>query len=379
MTKNMIKISRHTGLTLIELMVALAVSAILIIGVITVFINSKRAYLVNEQVAALQENMRFATNFITRDIRGAGYAGCNPANINNLLNPAGTGYSDTLFNFAAAISGWEANNTGPGNNINLATVGTGWKDPGGNGLPSSLSGKVKNGSDVLVIKTTEALEGITPAGITPPNAATIGLNANSGIKQGTVVIISDCTLDGNTDVFQTISNVSNTLSRGTSAGFNPGNLNPAGNNLSHQYDTDAQILSTRTRAYYVGTGASGRSALFRVDYDTGTSSPKTEELVEGVETMQVLYGEHIGGGDFTTPSQYVTADNITDPAAVSSVQVSLLMSSPQQLPNKNDTKTYDLLGATAASRVQVTPAADRRIHKAVTFTILIRNRAMLLK
>lgn len=371
--------TKQTGLTLIELMVALAVSAILIIGVITVFVNSKRTYLVNEQVAALQENMRFATHFLTQDVRGAGYAGCNPANIKNLLNPAGSGYTNTLFNFDAAVSGWEATGTGPGANVTLSTIPAGWKDPSGAGLPTSLAGKVKNGSDVLVIKTTKAIEGINPAGNTPPNAATIALNGNSGIKQGTIIIISDCTLDGKTDVFQTISNNSSALSRGAGGGFNPGNVDPSSTNLSHQYTTDAQILTTHTRAYYVGTGASGRSALFRMDYDTGTTTPKAQELVEGVDSMQVLYGEDLTADDFRTPSQYVTADKIIDPGAISSVQISLLLSTPQSIAGKKDSKTYDMLGATTATRVNVTPPTDNRIRKAITFTVLMRNRAMLLK
>lgn len=386
MIKTMTKTHRNTGLTLIELMVALAVSAILIIGVITVFVNSKRTYLVNEQVAALQENLRFAMNFMSQDIRGAGFAGCNPAKINNLLNPLGPGYSSTLFDFNTAVNGWEAGNTGPGKNVNLNTISASWQDPGGNGLPASLTGKVRKGSDVLVVKTTKAVEGVNPAGNTPTNAATIALNNNSNIKQGSIVIIADCGSSTSStesptsaDVFQTISNLSNALSRGTGGGFSPGNLNPGSSFLSHEYGTDAQILTTSTRAYFVGTGTSGRPALFRADYSEGTTAPKLEELVEGVDTMQVLYGEDLSSDDFRTPSRYVTATQITDPTSISSVQISLLLSTPQQLPRKDDTNTYDLLGATAATRVRVTPVADRRIRKAITFTVLLRNRAMVLK
>ncbi len=374
--------TRQDGMTLIELMIALAISAILIIGVITVFVNSKRTYLVNAQVAALQEDMRFAIHFITQDTRGAGYAGCNPVRVNNLLNPAGSGYSNTLFDFSTAVDGWEATGTGPGANINLASISAGWKNMNGAGLPASLSGKVRNGSDVLVVHTAQVVEGVFPSGTTPPSAATIALNKSSGIKQGTIVILSDCGASGSpsaADVFQTTSNTSNALARGVAGGFSPGNLTPASTPLSHPYDTKSQILTTDTRVYYIGTGAGGRPALFRADYTTGTTAPKIEELVDGVDTLQVLYGEDLTNDLYRTPTRYVTAANITNPANITSVQIGLLLSTPQQLPRKNDTHTYDLLGATTATRVQVTPNADRRVRKAITITIQLRNRSLLLE
>ncbi|HET7608276.1 MAG TPA: prepilin-type N-terminal cleavage/methylation domain-containing protein, partial [Gammaproteobacteria bacterium] len=47
------------GLTLIELMVALAIGMFLMIGAITVFMQSRTTFRVNESVARLQENARF--------------------------------------------------------------------------------------------------------------------------------------------------------------------------------------------------------------------------------------------------------------------------------------------------------------------------------
>ena len=44
-----------------------------------------------------------------------------------------------------------------------------------------------------------------------------------------------------------------------------------------------------TSTYYVGTGVSGRPALFRKD-----GAAVAQELVEGVEDMQVLYGIDTG-------------------------------------------------------------------------------------
>ena len=64
------------GFGLIELMIAMALGLILILGVTQVFLNSKRSFVMQQQVAALQENARFMLTRISRDVRQAGMFGC---------------------------------------------------------------------------------------------------------------------------------------------------------------------------------------------------------------------------------------------------------------------------------------------------------------
>lgn len=66
---------RALGVTLIELMVALGIGSFLIIGAITVFMQSRMTYRVSESVARLQENGRFALSAIEPDIRMASFYG----------------------------------------------------------------------------------------------------------------------------------------------------------------------------------------------------------------------------------------------------------------------------------------------------------------
>jgi len=63
------------GMTLIELMVALAIGMFLMIGAITVFMQSRITFRVTESVARLQENARFALDTLEPDIRMAQYWG----------------------------------------------------------------------------------------------------------------------------------------------------------------------------------------------------------------------------------------------------------------------------------------------------------------
>jgi type IV pilus assembly protein PilW len=66
---------RTRGVTLIELMVAVAVGAFLMIGAMTVFMQSQTTFRVNQSVARLQENARFALAAIEPDIRMASFYG----------------------------------------------------------------------------------------------------------------------------------------------------------------------------------------------------------------------------------------------------------------------------------------------------------------
>jgi type IV pilus assembly protein PilW len=66
---------RQHGMTLIELMVALAIGAFLMIGAITVFVQSRMTFRVTESVSRLQENARFALDSLEPDIRMAHYWG----------------------------------------------------------------------------------------------------------------------------------------------------------------------------------------------------------------------------------------------------------------------------------------------------------------
>ena len=67
---------RQLGLTLIELMIAMLVGLFLLAGIVMVFINSNRSNHMQENLARLQENGRFAIEFLTKDTRMVGYWDC---------------------------------------------------------------------------------------------------------------------------------------------------------------------------------------------------------------------------------------------------------------------------------------------------------------
>jgi type IV pilus assembly protein PilW len=63
------------GFSLVELMVALTIGLLLTIAVAQLFVGSRRSYAATDDVARMQENMRFAHDVLSRTIRMAGYMG----------------------------------------------------------------------------------------------------------------------------------------------------------------------------------------------------------------------------------------------------------------------------------------------------------------
>jgi prepilin-type N-terminal cleavage/methylation domain-containing protein len=61
------------GVTLIELLIALSISAILIAGIYRAFIQQQKTYTTQEQVADMQQNVRVSINRLMREIRMAGF------------------------------------------------------------------------------------------------------------------------------------------------------------------------------------------------------------------------------------------------------------------------------------------------------------------
>ena len=61
------------GLTLIEMLIALVISSILMAASYRVFIGGQKVYMVQDQVADMQQNARAALDRMTREVRMAGY------------------------------------------------------------------------------------------------------------------------------------------------------------------------------------------------------------------------------------------------------------------------------------------------------------------
>ncbi len=115
----MINQSRHhqQGLSLIELMIAIMLSIFITAAMISLFVNSKQNYRLNENMSRLQENARFAVSFIARDLRMADYRTCITK---DRLSDAIAGTNGSLNNPDTVTIIWQSSECG----VTPATINT---------------------------------------------------------------------------------------------------------------------------------------------------------------------------------------------------------------------------------------------------------------
>jgi type IV pilus assembly protein PilW len=119
--------SRHSqkGLSLIELMIAITLSIFIVGALISLFVNSKQNYRLNENMSRLQENARFAVAFIARDVRMADYRTCvtDERKPDAISGETGTGLNDS----DSVTMIWQSNECGAAGTTvtTVYTIGTG--------------------------------------------------------------------------------------------------------------------------------------------------------------------------------------------------------------------------------------------------------------
>ena len=99
----------------------------------------------------------------------------------------------------------------------------------------------------------------------------------------------------------------------------------------------------------------------------GNGSVAAGALAEGIDNMQILYGEDTDSDD--TPNIFVSADNVADWATIKSVRIALLASTVDDMgTTASDNNTHILLNTPA-----IGPLNDSKLRRVFTRTILIRN------
>lgn len=351
---------KNTGFTLIELMVAITISSVLMVGVSQIFGNSKRTYKLNNELARTQENIRFSVEEMARDVRMAGYTGCKNSTMTNTLNP-GTGWVDNIDSSLIAYEG------------------------GVDTFPSEYASDVIAGTDSIII-----LRGGDDTGLkfeSSPNAAQFQVNnLNHGIAIDDILLLTDCS---HTAVIQvTNSNPANkTIVHNPSVTGNPGNCTKgmgstdcsSTNGTDYPWKKSAHVIKFKATAYYIAAstnGLAGNRSLYRMALDKHPDVK--EELAEGVENMQITYGLDTNADGFA--NRYVTANNVADFNSVVSIRIGLLFQSHDNVKRSIYKKDFTLAG-TAITSTSSTPgsheyAEDYRLRYAINTVIKLRNRGV---
>jgi type IV pilus assembly protein PilW len=135
--------------------------------------------------------------------------------------------------------------------------------------------------------------------------------------------------------------------------------------LSKQYDTAARVYRFATRRYFIRYNANGNPSLYRDDNGAGTT-----ELVEGIESLQILFGV-TNSPPSGPPNQYYKANDVNlNWANVVSVRIGILARTPNQQDADVDTRTYDVNGTVLG------PFNDRNSRRVFMTTVSLRNRVL---
>lgn len=374
------------GFSLVELMVAITLGLLLTAGMIQLFSSTKVTFRTNDAVARVQENGRFALEILKLQLREAGTLGfcAGQVPIRNHLNTGCAGGSDDFFNPDLAVVGWEYTGTGPGQDFTLpsaldpATASTGdWdSEADSTALPSQLSGRVVPGSDVLVVRRLNVVDSFTAEPGPPPNnitAAAINITGPHGLPDDSIILVTDCST---ADLFQNRSNASaSALSAGTGSCSNPGPGNDNSVNWSTSYNDAMQTFLVEQVAYYIGVNATtGQPGLYRWNMSQGTNAAQAEEIIEGAESMQLLYGfsRAAPNGDGQSINDWLMASNIPPDGwpQVIAIRLALSVRSTETADTDNTDITLDLAGS------NITAPGDGRIRQPFSTTVALRNRVL---
>src|SRR5207249_1993570 len=233
---------RTAGVTLVELMVAMTIGLVMIIGATQVYVDSHTAYAVNDTTAHLQENARYAMSVLEPDIRMSGNWGL-------------TNYSDGI--------GGEAQPTDAQSALGAPAAST-----CGVNFPLLVGFPVQGTNDSYAATCAANSAAM-------PNADTIT------VRRASAITVPPATASGPLRICST--RTSGLLVTDITGSFCQG--------------ADAQINNLIVNLYYVDQSSSqaGVPSLRRKALNAGPAF-QDDEIVPGVEDLQVQYGVDLSGG-----------------------------------------------------------------------------------
>jgi type IV pilus assembly protein PilW len=347
---------KQSGFSLIELLISIGLGLLLVLGASQVFLSSKKTYAFNEELGWMQENARFALDQLNRDVRMAGFWGCSTeGDFVNTINPVGG--SGWQIDFTRAVRGWDGDDAG-------------YPSPE---FPNS-SGPVVNAatvpdSDLLTIRRADDSLGQFNVTAHKTKSAVIDVAGPHDFAEGDILVVTDC---NHTAVMQNTGNGTNKVNHNPGGSVSPGNCSKAlGSNcgvipeIDYEYSPDdgASVMRAQAHAYYVDLAPNGVPSLYRRVIQSGSAAVSSEELVQGVENIQFVYGEDLDGDG--APERYVDSDDVSDWDDVTVVRLNVLVRSLAEVANQPQSFRF--------AGTDYTPD-DRFLRQQFVSTIKIRNK-----
>jgi type IV pilus assembly protein PilW len=313
---------RQNGFSLVELMISLVLGGLVIAAVGTVYLGSRQSFRTQDAMGRMQEGARYAFETLSVDLRQVGF-GC--ASVNTDAVDA-TWYNNL---FKRPLLGYESGAGLPADGIDDAV-----DIPAPDEVPDALMvlrADKSRESQLATANTTTAAHGVSPSGL---------------------VVITEVYKDATVYTASAASGSSFTLNQASALPCKPGApiWPPVANYM---------MLPLSGHIYYLKNNAAGEPSLYRETL-LANGTTEAQELVEGVENMQIMYGEDTSQvsvaecpDDGCSADVYVAANAVTNWNRVVSVRLTLTMRSAE---------------------ANVGTGGDGRIRKTFNTTIAVRNR-----
>ena len=314
------------GLSLIEVMVSLLVGIILIGGIASVYLASKRSYIEVERMSRMTQNSRFAIQMVSEAIQHAGFVGEVP--IENIVRDASL--DDPVNDCEGTASVYNIEHY-----LRAAIA-----DASGAGF-GCIADAVPGTSMILVknVRPMRMVDGDEDGTIDTPEA----LNGTTSyiISNNTQGIIFD--------------------GADTAPSIEEGGDVPNGNAWEYQ-----------VQIYYIRDAGEPTLARRIMNWNAGAMGFTTEDLIAGVENMTFLFGmDSTADGEIDTfrTIANITANNLdTLWSQVAAVEVDVLVRSETEDPAYTDTKVYNF-----GDQTTVGPLNDNFYRMVMQNTVLLRN------
>jgi type IV pilus assembly protein PilW len=318
----------ENGFTLIELMVAMAITLVVLSAIFMTFKSQQDSYVVQDQVTRMQQNLRGAMYVMTRDIQMAGYY--------------------TNFDSGTCTTDWDDD----GNDETVRPLLYG-RD---NVMSATVNGKdVKDNTDIIVIiKGSQDFNRV--------------LTAGEGTTPGsTEITLLDRDLDGNEDNDPDLDNnynkygllVKKDLTKADIFEVNnaSGDITPVDPApLNENYDESDFIFRADVIIYWIDIETDpAHPTLNRTNLSSTSGSTK---VAEDIDSLQVRY--RLSDGSL------VAASGTINWASVRAVEVSLLARTGRTIRGYTDPNTYSLGGYSIST-------GDNFRRKVLTTVIETRN------
>lgn len=356
MRKDVTLMKKVAGVTLVELLVAMGLASFMAVGVVQMYLGTRMTHRMNDSVAEIQDNSRFAMDTLTTDIRMAGFQGCRTRSGNDVDNRLNSS-SDVRYSFESdPMDGYAM----------------------GESVPSELREALND--DPVPMSDTEVMvvRGATPHSMPitddkvdsyfstdldeltkEEEICTDGSDAYNGICTGDLLMALDCR-NSSSVVFQ----VSELRENGSKleivhgSGGTPGNAAPytwgAG-----AYGAGSELVKMNTSIYYLSDDHDDETpALYRK-----TNNEAAEPVAENVRLTRLRYG--VDTDDDDQIDQYREGSAGVSWDQVKSVRLDMIVGSGSD--NVVDSAmTIDFDG-------DAFDAPDRRLYRVVSATTHLRN------